>query len=119
MDHLTLIENLENTSSAPWVPHPKYPGVTLKTLVNVDMTGGSLSQLLVHVDPGCALETHTHPTQCELHLVMHGNGKAWLEDAAIDYRPGSLNAIPAGSAHAVQAGSEGLTLLASFGPSQA
>lgn len=118
MDQLAFIENLENTSSTPWFSHPKYPGVALKTLVNGDITGGNLSQLLVRVDPDCTLETHTHPAQCELHLVMHGNGKAWLEDTAIDYHPGILSAIPAGSTHAVRAGSEGLTLLASFVPSQ-
>ena len=119
MNRIALIENLENTSSAPWMPHPKYPGVALKTLVNGDMTGGTLSQFLVRVAPGCTLETHTHPTQCELHLVMLGNGQAWLEDSAINYEPGRLNAIPAGATHAVRAGSEGLTLLASFSPAQA
>ena len=82
------------------------------------MTQGALSQHLVRVAPGCALETHVHPAQCELHLVLDGSGKACLEDQENDYRPGSVVAIPAGATHAVRAGSEGLTLLASFSPAQ-
>jgi quercetin dioxygenase-like cupin family protein len=111
-----LIENLAEASSSPWTSHPKFPGVSMKTLVSSSMTDGTLSQHLVRVDPGCALETHVHPAQCELHLVLNGGGQASLEDRMIDYRPGSLNAIPAGVAHAVRAGSVGLILLASFSP---
>lgn len=116
---LAPIEALEHATAAPWLPHPKFPGVAMKPLVSGDMTDGRLSQLLVRIDPGCALDTHAHPTQCELHLVVRGSGKAWLENTAIDYSPGSVNAIKAGAAHGVRAGAEGLTLLASFSPSQA
>ena len=118
MSQQALIDNITESSSAPWNPHPKFPGVTMKTMVNSAMTCGALSQHLVHVEPGCALETHVHPAQCELHLVLKGSGKAWLEDQESDYRSGSLVTIPAGAAHAVRAGSDGLTLLASFSPAQ-
>ena len=90
----------------------------MKTMVSSVMTGGSLSQHLVQIEPGCALETHIHPAQCELHLVLKGSGKAWLEDHENDYRPGSSVAIPAGATHAVRAGPDGLTLLTSFSPAQ-
>jgi quercetin dioxygenase-like cupin family protein len=118
MSQQALIEHLAEASSAPWNPHPKFPGVAMKTLVSSSMTGGSLSQHLVRIDPGCALETHVHPAQCELHLVLNGSGKAWTENQAVDYHPGSLNTIPAGATHAVRAGADGLTLLASFSPAQ-
>ena len=90
----------------------------MKTMVSSAMTRGALSQHLVRVEPGCTLETHVHPTQCELHSVLQGSGKASLEEQESEYRPGSLATIPAGAAHAVRAGSDGLTLLASFSPAQ-
>ncbi len=118
MNPQTLIENLAETSAAPWNPHPKFPGVTMKTVVGGAMTGGALSQHLVRVAPDCALETHIHPSQCELHLVLGGSGRGQLEKVANDYLPGGLVTIPAGAAHSVRAGTEGLTLLASFSPAQ-
>ena len=118
MSQQTLIEYLDQTSPAVWAAHPKFPGVAMKTVVGSAMTNGALSQHLVRVDAGCALETHVHAAQCELHLVLAGSGEAWLEDQHGDYRPGSVSSIPAGSAHSVRAGGDGLTLLASFTPAQ-
>lgn len=118
MSHKDLIENLTEASSLPWNPHPKFPGVTMKTMVSSAMTHGAFSQHLVRVEPECALETHVHPAQCELHLVLKGGGIARLEDQEGDYRPGSLVTIPAGAAHSVRAGSDGLTMLASFSTAQ-
>ena len=118
MSQKDLIDNLTEASSLPWNPHPKFPGITMKTIVSGAMTHGALSQHLVHVEAGCALETHVHPAQCELHLVLKGSGIGRLEDQEGDYRPGSLVTIPAGTAHSVQAGTGGLTLLASFSPAQ-
>ena len=116
MNQKTLLEKLAETFSAPWNPHPKFPGVSMKTVVSSAMTGGTLSQHLVRVEPGCALETHVHPLQCELHLVLAGGGKAMLEEQESDYHPGRVATIPAGAAHAVRANTDGLTLLASFSP---
>ena len=118
MSQPTLIENLDQASSAAWAAHPKFRGVTMKTVVGSALTQGALSQHLVRVDAGCALETHVHAQQCELHLVLAGSGEAWLEDRSSAYRPGSVSTIPAGSAHSVRAGGDGLTLLASFTPAQ-
>lgn len=118
MSQQTMIENLDHASSAAWSAHPKFRGVAMKTVVGSALTQGALSQHLVRVDAGCALETHVHAQQCELHLVLSGSGEAWLEDRSCAYRPGSVSAIPAGAAHSVRAGGDGLTLLASFSPAQ-
>ena len=118
MSQKTLLENLDQTSSAAWNAHPKFPGVAMKTVVGRELTRGALSQHLVRVDSGCALETHVHAAQCELHLVLAGSGEAWLEDQPCVYLPGTVSTIPAGSAHSVRAGADGLTLLASFTPAQ-
>lgn len=119
MSQQTLIENLDQASSAAWTAHPKFPGVAMKTVVGSALTRGALSQHLVRVDAGCELATHVHAQQCELHLVLAGSGEAWLEDRSSAYRPGSVSTIAAGSAHSVRAGAAGLTLLASFSPAQA
>lgn len=116
MPQKTLLEKLAEASSAPWNPHPKFPGVSMKTVVSSAMTGGTLSQHLVRVEPGCALDTHVHPAQCELHLVLAGSGKAILEEQESDYHLGRLATIPAGAAHAIRANADGLTLLTSFSP---
>ena len=118
MSQQTLIETIDQASSVAWTAHPKFPGVAMKTVVGSALTRGALSQHLVRVDAGCALETHVHAEQCELHLVLAGSGDARLEDQPCVYRPGSVSTIPAGSAHSVRAGADGLTLLASFSPAQ-
>ncbi len=119
MSQPTLIDNLDHASSAAWTAHPKFAGVAMKTVVGGARTGGALSQHLVRVDAGCALETHVHAQQRELHLVLAGSGEARLAGEPDDYRPGSVSVIPAGAAHSVRAGTDGLTLLASFTPAQA
>ena len=118
MSQQRLIENLDQASSAAWTAHPKFSGVAMKAVVGSALTGGAVSQHLVRVDAGCALETHVHAQQCELHLVLAGSGEAWLEDRPCAYRPGSVSTIPAVAAHSVRAGGDGLTLLASFSPAQ-
>ena len=118
MSQPTLIENLDQASSAAWTAHPKFSGVAMKAVVGSALTGGAVSQHLVRVDAGCALETHVHAQQCELHLVLAGSGEASLAGAPSAYRPGNVSVIPAGSAHSVRAGADGLVLLASFTPAQ-
>lgn len=118
MSQQTLIEQLDRASSAEWTAHPKFPGVAMKAVVGSALTHGAVSQHLVRVDAGCALATHVHAQQCELHLVLAGSGEARLADLSSAYRPGSVSVIPAGSAHSVRAGADGLTLLASFTPAQ-
>ncbi|WP_353119100.1 cupin domain-containing protein [Nitratidesulfovibrio sp.] len=99
-----------------WNPHPSFQGVEMKHLVRGASTEGRLSCHMVRVAPGCTLETHVHEGQWELHEVMHGSGRAEVSGKGMDYRPGSVNVIPMGTAHRVQAGDDGLWLLAKFFP---
>jgi len=116
MHQSKLINSLAEQSASPWSPHPVYAGVALKTLAAGAQTGGRMSVHLVRVGPGCRLERHVHPGQCETHLVLAGSGKAWLADQPVDYVAGNVQVIDAGAAHAVQAGDAGLVLMAIFGP---
>jgi len=70
----------------------------------------------VNVNPYCALETHIHENQWELHQVVAGEGDCLLNDRRIPYNPGCLTLIPQGARHRVEAGEKGLMLLATFFP---
>lgn len=102
-----------------WTPHPKCPGVRLKTLVAGADTEGRLSCHLVAVDPGKALALHEHAGQWELHQVIGGSAKADLDGREVDYAPGTLGLAPMGSPHSITASDQGLTLLAVFFPALA
>jgi quercetin dioxygenase-like cupin family protein len=104
---------------ADWAPHPKFPGVRLKTLAPGAVTDGRLSCALVRIDPGCRLEAHAHDPQWELHEVVQGAGVAIIDGNELDYRPGKLAVIPAQTMHSVTASEQGLVLLAKFFPALA
>ena len=113
---VTLHRLLDTASAAPWNPHPRFAGVAMKTLVAGAETAGALSQHLVRVDPGCALDWHEHPMQCELHLVLDGDAQATIGEQETAYIPATQRTIPRGVRHCVRAGDRGITLLASFSP---
>lgn len=106
-------------AASEWTPHPRFAGVAMQTLLPGALSGGTLSQHLVRVDPGCALETHVHPDQSELHLVLAGSAAAEVNGQELAYRDGAVAAIPADAPHAVRAGAEGVLLLATFSPAMA
>jgi quercetin dioxygenase-like cupin family protein len=79
-------------------------------------TGGRLSLHHVRVDPGCAIGDHTHAGQVEIHDVISGEGTCTLAGREIRYVPGIMGIMPADTVHRVDAGAEGLLLLATFSP---
>ncbi|MDY0305587.1 MAG: cupin domain-containing protein [Desulfovibrionaceae bacterium] len=100
----------------PWNPHPTFPGVALKHLVTGRDTDGSFSLHLVRLDPGKSIDAHTHAASWELHQVLEGRGSCRLGGRESAYGPGVGGVLPAGMEHSVQAGDEGLRLLAVFAP---
>ena len=105
-----------NAADLEWHPHPKFAGVALQPLITAADTDGKFSVHRVRIDPACSLGAHVHAEQWELHQVLAGAGMCRIGDREIDYHPGCLAAIPQGSPHSVQAGPEGLVLLATFCP---
>lgn len=104
------------TESLPWNPHPKFTGVSLRHLVTGKDTGGRLSLHHVRVDPGCSIGDHAHTGQVEIHDVLDGTGTCTLEGRVISYTPGVTGVMPADQVHRVDAGKEGMLLLATFVP---
>ncbi|MGE4298662.1 MAG: cupin domain-containing protein [Desulfovibrionaceae bacterium] len=100
----------------PWNAHPVFQGVALRHLVTGADTAGALSCHVVRIDPGCVLEEHVHAGQWELHEIVRGQGRARFAGRDVAYRPGCMAVIPMGQAHRVEAGPDGLVLLAKFFP---
>jgi quercetin dioxygenase-like cupin family protein len=104
------------TESIPWNPHPKFAGVFLRHLVTGNNTGGRMSLHHVRIDPGCTIGDHFHAGQVEIHDVLEGYGSCTLAGTDIAYNPGVVGVMPADQAHRVEAGDQGLLLLATFSP---
>ncbi|MCK9579482.1 MAG: cupin domain-containing protein [Methanoregula sp.] len=102
--------------SLPWNPHPKFAGVSLRHLVTGKDTVGLVSLHHVRIDPGCAIGDHIHAGMVEIHDVLTGEGTCTLEGSAISYTPGVVGVMPADQVHRVEAGDNGILLLATFSP---
>jgi len=111
-----FITGEENFSESLFEPHKKFTGVALKHLVTGKETEGHLSCHLIKVDPHCCLESHTHPDHLEIHEVIAGKGVYKIEDREYFYQSGSIGVIPMNVIHRVEAGEEGLYILATFSP---
>jgi quercetin dioxygenase-like cupin family protein len=100
----------------PWNPHPKFVGVSLRHLMTGKETGSRISLHHVRIDPGCSIGNHAHAGQVEIHDVLAGSGSCVLDGVTIPYRHGVAAVMPADKVHRVDAGDEGLLLLATFSP---
>ena len=109
-------DGYRKAESLPWNPHPKFAGVALKHLVTGKDTGGRLSLHHVRVDPGCTIGDHTHAGQVEIHDVIAGEGTCTVAGKEIRYVPGTMGIMSADTVHRIDAGEEGLLLLATFSP---
>jgi len=116
--HTTVFRSATSvtTETLPWSPHPKFAGVFLRHLVTGNDTGGRMSLHHVRIDPGCAIGDHAHAGQVEIHDVLEGAGTCVLDGNRIAYAPGVLGVMPADRIHRVDAGENGLLLLATFSP---
>ena len=106
----------EKSADLQWSTHPSFKGVYLKHLIKGGDTDGRFSSHLVRIDPDCCLETHCHENQLELHEIMEGEGVFYLNQEVFAYQPGKMAVIPMAETHRVQAGKQGLTILAKFFP---
>ncbi|MDO9549705.1 MAG: cupin [Methanoregula sp.] len=104
------------TESLSWNPHPKFAGVFLWHLGTGKDTGGHLSLHHVRIDPGCTIGDHSPTGQLEIHDVLMGEGTCTLAGTVLSCIPGVVGVMPADQVHRVEAGDNGLLLLATFVP---
>lgn len=116
--HITTVlpGQIRETQSLPWNPHPKFTGVFLRHIVTGKDTGGRMSLHHVRIDPGCVIGEHIHAGQTEIHDVLAGSGTCTIAGRVISYSPGVVGVMPADQVHRVDAGNEGMLLLATFCP---
>lgn len=107
----------QKISDLAWNPHATFKGVYLKHLIAGKDTGDKLSCHIVKIEPECVLDTHSHDGKIEIHEVVAGSGKMYLDGREINYLPGQICLIPANVPHKVVAGKEGMYILAKFTPS--
>jgi quercetin dioxygenase-like cupin family protein len=99
-----------------FTPHPKFKGVSLKNLVTGDMTNNKISCVLVKVEPFCTLDTHVHENNLEIHEVISGDATCYIAENKINYNVGTVGVIPQNVSHKVEAGANGIYILAKFTP---
>jgi len=97
-----------------WQAHPQFVGVSMKNLVTLEQTGGAFSCHLVKIEPGRAIDRHSHPASIELHEVVNGEGVCRTEQGDIPYVPGTMGIMAVGSPHEIIASDQGLCLFAKF-----
>ncbi len=100
----------------PWNSHPSFSGVKLKHLVTGGETEGLFSVHLVKVDANSEICEHVHENSWELHEVAGGEGYCVLDGKRILYNPGAVTVLPKNIKHSVQAGENGLLIMAKFMP---
>ncbi len=128
MNHKELFDRFENAgrlllpdteisfAEISWKRHPEFEGVELKHIVTSAQTGGRFSFHLVRIAPNARIGNHVHATQLETHEVIAGKGVCVNDGAELPYEAGVISLFPAGAAHEVAAGPDGLCLFAKFMP---
>lgn len=91
-------------------------GVYLKHIIKGEDTDGKFSCHIVKIESGCEIGQHIHEGNWELHEVIAGEGKCFLEDKEVLYSVGTLSVIPQGMEHKVMAINGDLYLFAKFIP---
>mgnify|MGYP001167468904 CR=1 FL=1 len=115
-DRIVLADTEKTASALAWAPHASFAGVFLKHLVTGSETGGRMSLHHVRIDPGCSIGDHAHAGMVEIHDVLAGSGTCLLDKKTIRYVSGTLGVMPANTLHRIDAGADGLLLLATFSP---
>ncbi len=113
---IKTMEKTLQTEDLAWNKHATCEGVFLKHLVKGESTEGKFSCHLVRVQSGCEISQHIHADNWELHEVIAGTGKGFMQDKEIPYSVGNMIVIPQGLNHRVVAGDEDIYMIAKFIP---
>ncbi len=99
-----------------WMPHPRFDGVRMKTLITREMNPGmTLHRILLA--PGGVIPAHTHEASTETFYVLRGRGACRIGAEEFALEPGSSNYAPPRIVHSVcNTGDQELEVLAIFNP---
>ncbi|WP_411679544.1 cupin domain-containing protein [Clostridium thailandense] len=113
---INTVSSRINAEEIDFSKHPKFKGVSLKHLVTGKLTNNQISCHLVKVEPFCILDTHVHESSLEIHEIISGDGTCYIGENKVNYRVGTVGVIPANTPHKVEAGANGIYILAKFTP---
>lgn len=113
---MTSITPIVNPDCLEWTAHPRFDGITMKTLIGA--VGNPLAGVnLVRVPPQGVIGRHHHVKETETVYVLAGESILTLADADSPFVAGQVVAIPAGLDHALRnSGAEVVELLCVFTP---
>ena len=92
--------HLVNTDTLPWSVDPSFPGIGVKILES-RTTHPTTSVVLVRLNPGVVIQTHTHPTETETAYVLAGRGRLIHGDQETVLETGMSVTIPPGIPHSL------------------
>lgn len=99
-----------------WMPHPRFEGVRMKTLITREMNPG-LTMHRILLAPGGVIPAHTHEASTETFYILRGRGACRIGAEEFALEPGSSNYAPPGIVHSVcNTGDQELEVLAIFNP---
>jgi quercetin dioxygenase-like cupin family protein len=107
--HLTKLCEARPERGEGWGTQPL---TDLSWLLDADLgdsEAGAVARMTI--EAGGGQEAHRHPGSEEVALVLEGSGSALVDGAWVPFEAGNLLHAPAGSAHAIAAGPEGLDLV--------
>jgi quercetin dioxygenase-like cupin family protein len=105
-----------NSEDLPWSEDPRFPGIGVKILES-RLTHPTTSVVLVRLNPGIVIQTHTHPAETETAYVLAGRGRLTYSDVETVFESGMSVTIPPGIPHSLaNVGDEVLELIALHSP---
>ncbi len=101
-----------HSGSIEWQPHPRLPGLKIKSLENSE-TYSEASVTLVQVDPGAVIEPHLHEQSHETALILAGQGVLSLPEGEVALEKGDGVTVPPKTIHGLRnTGPEPMQILA-------
>jgi quercetin dioxygenase-like cupin family protein len=106
--HLTKLCDARPERGAGWSTQPL---TDLSWLIDADLGGSAQGAVArMTIEAGGGQEPHRHPNSEEVTLVLEGSGSALVDGRWESIEAGNLLHAPAGAAHALTAGPDGLDL---------
>jgi quercetin dioxygenase-like cupin family protein len=107
------IVDLESTQ---WEPHPRFPGILMKTLLTTaDNAFANVN--LVLIPPGCEVGWHHHSMQMETVFLLQGQSTLTIDKSEQPLHAGQIVAIPLGAEHTLRNnGTQPVEIMAIFTP---
>jgi len=94
---MPMIPKVTRIEASPVV---KFPGSTIRTLLNGEESGGSVSVFYQEVEPGFGAPPHHQPNEEEHFFIIEGEMELTIGNQAIHATPGTFAFAPRNATHA-------------------